>query len=117
MLKLSRWGRRTTWLSRGLELRQKRKVYSHCKQGWVTQDAVPHRRGKIHGAKAQLELKLARAVRDNKKGFKYLNSKKRQPHPSLDEVGHLTDRDIDKTRYLMPSSSPLPSTLMMVSGG
>lgn len=97
MLKLSRWGRRTTWLSRGLELRQKRKVYSHCKQGWVTQDAVPHRRGKIHGAKAQLELKLASSMRDNKK-FVVVNTLTAKEGPKkwvCYLIRMVTNRDVD----------------------
>ncbi|GAB0206625.1 mitochondrial enolase superfamily member 1 [Grus japonensis] len=57
-------------------------------------------REKIHVAKAQLELKLASTVGDNKKGFfKYVNNKRRNRENigSLpDENSHLTNRDIDK---------------------
>ncbi|GAB0206495.1 mitochondrial enolase superfamily member 1 [Grus japonensis] len=87
-----------------LELRQKRKVYGHWKQGQTTwedyRDAVRHCREKIRVVKAQLEFKLDSTVKDNKKGFlKYVNSKRRTRDnigPLLDEVGHLTNRDVDK---------------------
>ncbi|KAK4828074.1 hypothetical protein QYF61_023134 [Mycteria americana] len=82
--KSSKRDRRLAWLSRDLllELRQKRKVYGHQKQGQVTwedyRDAVRHCREKIHAAKPRLEFKLASTVKGNKKGFlKYVNSKKR----------------------------------------
>ena len=49
-------------------------------------------------AKAQLELKLAKSVGDNKKFFffYYVNRKKRTKEnigPILDGEGHLTDKD------------------------
>ncbi|KAK4823990.1 hypothetical protein QYF61_009115 [Mycteria americana] len=51
-------------------------------------------------AKAQLQLKLASVVSDNKKGFfKYVNSKRRSKEnigPILVEDGHLTNRDEEK---------------------
>ena len=56
--KSSKRGRRPAWLSRDLllELRQKRKVYGHWKQGQVPwedyRDAVRHCREKIRVAKA-----------------------------------------------------------------
>ncbi|GAB0206466.1 mitochondrial enolase superfamily member 1 [Grus japonensis] len=86
------------------ELRQKRKVYGHWKQGQTTwedyRDAVRHCREKIRVVKAQLEFKLDSTVKDNKKGFlKYVNSKRRTRDnigPLLDEVGHLTNRDVGK---------------------
>ncbi|KAK4810960.1 hypothetical protein QYF61_014432 [Mycteria americana] len=104
--KSSNQGRRPAWLSRDLllELGWKRKVYGHWKQGQATRedyrDAVRHCREKIRAAKARLEFKLASTVKDNKKGFlKYVNSKRRirdNIGPLLDEVGHLTNRDVDK---------------------
>ncbi|KAK4807113.1 hypothetical protein QYF61_018454 [Mycteria americana] len=55
---------------------------------------------KIHAAKARLEFKLDSTVKDNKKGFsKSINSKRRTRDnigPLLDEVGHLTNGDVDK---------------------
>ena len=79
-------------------------MYGHWKQGQVTRedyrDAVRHCREKIRAAKARLEFKQASTVKDNKKGFlKYVNSKRRirdNIGPLLDEVGHLTNRHIDK---------------------
>ncbi|GAB0196742.1 hypothetical protein GRJ2_002139500 [Grus japonensis] len=63
-------------------------------------DAARLCREKIHAAKAQLELKLASTVGDNKKGFfKYVNNKRRTREnigSLLDKNGHLTNRDIDK---------------------
>ncbi|GAB0207774.1 hypothetical protein GRJ2_003243100 [Grus japonensis] len=87
-----------------LELKRKRKVYGHWKQGQATRedyrDAVGHCSEKIPVCKAQLEFKLASTVKDNKKGvFKYVNSKRRIRDNIgllLDEVGHLTNRDIDE---------------------
>ncbi|KAK4807141.1 hypothetical protein QYF61_018482, partial [Mycteria americana] len=80
------------------------KVYGHWKQGQGTRedyrDAVCHCREKIRAAKARLEFKLASTVKDNKKGFlKSINSKRRTRDNIgllLDEVGHLTNRDVDK---------------------
>ncbi|GAB0189105.1 mitochondrial enolase superfamily member 1 [Grus japonensis] len=55
---------------------------------------------KTQKAKAQLELKLASVVSENKKGsFKYINSKRRSKKnigPILFEDGHLTNRDEEK---------------------
>ncbi|GAB0184195.1 mitochondrial enolase superfamily member 1 [Grus japonensis] len=56
---------------------------------------------KICVAKAQLELKLASTVGNNKKGFfKYVNNKRRTRENIgsllVNENGHLTNRDIDK---------------------
>ena len=51
-------------------------------------------------AKAQLELKLAMSVGDNKKGFfRYVNGKRRTEEnigPLVDGEGLLTDNDIGK---------------------
>ncbi|GAB0181631.1 mitochondrial enolase superfamily member 1 [Grus japonensis] len=97
---------RKAWLNRDLllELRRKKKVYACWKQGQATwedyRDAANLCREKIHVAKAQLELKLASTVGDNKKGFfKYVNNKRRTREnigSLLNENGHLTNRDIDK---------------------
>ena len=63
-------------------------------------DAACPCREKIHAAKAQLELKLASTVGENKKGsLKYVNNKRGTRENIgllLDENGHLTNRDIDK---------------------
>lgn len=71
--KSSKRDTRLAWLSRDLflELRQKRKECGHWKQGQVTwedyRNSVCHCREKICADKAQLKLKLASAVGDNKK--------------------------------------------------
>ncbi|GAB0205816.1 hypothetical protein GRJ2_003047200 [Grus japonensis] len=104
--KSSRRSRRPAWLNRDLllELRRKKKVYACWKQGQATwedyRDAARLCREKIRAAKAQLELKLASTVGDNKKGFfKYVNNKRKTREnigSLLDKNGHLTNRDIDK---------------------
>jgi len=63
-------------------LRTKRRVYHLWKKGHVTQEEykglVRSCREEIRKAKAQLELRLATVVRDNKKCFyKYISNKKR----------------------------------------
>ncbi|GAB0207710.1 hypothetical protein GRJ2_003236700 [Grus japonensis] len=73
--KTGQQGRRPAWLNRELwlELRKKRRVYGLWKKGQATQedykDIVRLCREKIRRAKAQLELNLATAVKDNKKMF------------------------------------------------
>lgn len=73
--KSSKQGKRPAWLSRDLilELRWKRKVYEHWKQGQVTwedyRDAIQHCREKICVDKAPLGFKMVNAVKDSKKGF------------------------------------------------
>jgi len=65
------WERGLTWLNRELwlELRIKRRVYDLWKKGQATQedyrDFVRLCREKIRRAKAQLELNLATAIKDN----------------------------------------------------
>ncbi|KAK4810867.1 hypothetical protein QYF61_008839 [Mycteria americana] len=104
--KSSKRGRRPAWLNRELllELRRKNKLYDLWKQGqdlhedYRAVDCVC--REKTRKAKAQLELKLASAASDNKKGFfKYVNSKRRSKEnigPILVKDGHLTNRDEEK---------------------
>jgi len=61
-------------------------------------------REKVRGAKAQLELSLATAVKDNKKCFyKYIRNKRRKKenlHPLLDVVGNLVTKDKEKAEVL-----------------
>ncbi|KAK4831728.1 hypothetical protein QYF61_018858 [Mycteria americana] len=89
-----------TQLEPKAERRWKRKVYGHRKQGQDYRDAVRHCREKIHVAKDRLEFKLASTVKDNKKGvLKYVNSNRRFRDNIgllLDEVSHLTNRDVEK---------------------
>ncbi|KAK4821004.1 hypothetical protein QYF61_010735 [Mycteria americana] len=59
---------------------------------------------KIRRAKAQLELNLATAVKDNKKCFyKYISNKRRAKenlHPLLDMKGNIVTKDEEKARVL-----------------
>ena len=105
MSEVKQAGQKAAWLSRDpLELRWKRKVCGHRKEGWVTRKeyraAVCQCREKIHMAKGRLEFKLANTVKDNKKGFlKYVHSQRRIRDNIgllLDEVDHLTNRGVDK---------------------
>ncbi|KAK1212035.1 LIN1 transcriptase, partial [Pygoscelis papua] len=100
--KMSQWGRRPSWLNRELwlELRNKRRVYDLWKKGQATQedykDVVRLCREKIRRAKAQLELNLATAAKDNKKCFyKYVRNKRRAKenvHPLLDAGGNIVTK-------------------------
>ncbi|KAK4810178.1 hypothetical protein QYF61_010951 [Mycteria americana] len=73
--KTTRRGRRPAWLTRELwlELRKKRRVCDLWKKGRASQEdykgVARLCREKIRRAKAELELKLAAAVKDNKKHF------------------------------------------------
>ena len=108
--KTSWWGRRPAWLNRELwlELRKKRRVYDLWKKGQATQedykDVVRLCREKIRRAKAQLELNLATAVKDNKKCFyKYISNKRRAKenlHPLLDAGGNIVTKDEEKAEVL-----------------
>jgi len=70
-------------------------------------DLIRSCRQKIRKTKAQLELRLATFVGDNKKCFyKYINNKKRAKenlHPLLDAGGKLQPRMRRRLKYLMPS--------------
>ncbi|KAK4832479.1 LOW QUALITY PROTEIN: hypothetical protein QYF61_023526 [Mycteria americana] len=75
---------RPAWLNRelGWNSGKQRRVYDLLKKGQVTQedykDIVRLRREKIRRAKAQLELNLTTAIKDNKKCFyKYISNKSR----------------------------------------
>ncbi|KAK4831147.1 hypothetical protein QYF61_015450 [Mycteria americana] len=99
--KTSRRGTRPTWLNRELwlELRKKRRVYNLWKKGQASQEdykgVARLGREKIRRAKAELELNLATAVKDNKKHFfKYISSKRRVrpivlwiPSPPSQKIG------------------------------
>jgi len=73
--KLSRGGRRASWLWKDLQLklREKGEISRRRKQGcvsWEEYRVVVHVcRDRIRKAKAQMELNLARHVKDNKKRF------------------------------------------------
>ncbi|KAK4827403.1 hypothetical protein QYF61_017808 [Mycteria americana] len=108
--KMSRRGRRPTWLTRELwlELRRKRRVYDLWKKGRATQEdykgVARLCREKIRRAKAELELNLAAAVKDNKKHFfKYISSKRRAKEnlqPLVDGGGNTVTKDEEKAEVL-----------------
>ncbi|KAK4816425.1 hypothetical protein QYF61_016861 [Mycteria americana] len=81
------------------------------------------RRGseKNHVAKARLEFRLASTVKNNKKGFFKCVNRKRSIRDNigllLDEVGHLTNGDVNKAEmFNQRPSSPLSLTMMMGPG-
>ncbi|KFQ22405.1 hypothetical protein N332_14875, partial [Mesitornis unicolor] len=108
--KMSQQGRRPAWMNRELwvELREKKRVYGLWKKGQATQEAyratVRLCREKIRRAKAQLELNLASAVKDNKKGFyKYIGNKRRTKEslpPLVDVGGSIVTRSEEKAEVL-----------------
>ncbi|KAK4830064.1 hypothetical protein QYF61_008402 [Mycteria americana] len=108
--KTSQWGRRLAWLTRELwlELRKKRRVYDLWKKGQATQEdykgVARLCREKIRSAKAELELNLAAAVKDNKKHFfKYISSKRRAKEnlqPLVDGGGNTVTKDEEKAEVL-----------------
>jgi len=91
-----------------LGLRKKRRVYHLWKKGQETQEdyrgLVRSCREEIEKAKAQLELRLATVVRDNKICFyKYINHKKRAKeslHPLLHARGNIVNKDEEKADVL-----------------
>jgi len=108
--KTNRRGRQLAWLNRELllGLRKKRRVYHPWKKGQATQEEytglIRSYREKIRKAKAQLELRLATPVTDNKICFyKYINNKKRAKeslHPLLDVGGNIANKDEEKAEVL-----------------
>ncbi|KAK4823577.1 LOW QUALITY PROTEIN: hypothetical protein QYF61_003581 [Mycteria americana] len=106
----SRRGRRPAWLTRELwlKLRKKRRVYGLWKKGRATQEdykgVARLCREKIRRAKAELELNLAVAVKDNKKHFfKYISSKRRAKEnlqPLVDAGGNRVTKDEEKAEVL-----------------
>jgi len=108
--KTNRRGRRQAWLNREIlpELRKTRRVYHLWKTGQMTQEEyrglVRLCREAIRRTKAQLELRLATVIRDNKKCFyKYIINKKRGEenlHPLLDARGNISNKDEEKAEVL-----------------
>jgi len=89
--KSSKGGKRPAWMNKELlaEIRWKRKVHGMWKEGQNTweeyRNVVRACRDATRKAKAHLELKLARDVKNNKKGFfSYISSKWK----TRDNVGH-----------------------------
>jgi len=98
----------SAWLNKELlaELRWKRKVHGMCKEGQATweeyRNVVRACRDVTRKAKAHLELKLARDVKNNKKGFfNYISSKRKAMDnvgPLLNEAGVLVTEDTKNHR-------------------
>ncbi|KAK4812452.1 hypothetical protein QYF61_024853 [Mycteria americana] len=91
-----------------LDLRKKRRVYDLWKKGQASQEDYKGVawlcREKIRRAKAELELNLATAVKDNKKYFfKYISSKRRAKEnlqPQVDGGGNTVTKDEEKAEVL-----------------
>ena len=87
---------------------QKRRVYGLWKKGLDThndyKDAVRLCRVEIRRSKAQLEIHLASAIKDNKKCFyKYVSSKRKTReslHSLLDAGGNMVTSDKEKAEVL-----------------
>ncbi|KAK4831199.1 hypothetical protein QYF61_016036 [Mycteria americana] len=98
------------WLTRELwlELRKKRRVYDLWKKGRATEEdykgVARLCREKIRRAKAELELSLAAAVKDNKNHFfKCISSKRRAKEnlqPLVDGGGNTVTKDEEKAEVL-----------------
>jgi len=108
---MNRQGRSSAWLNRELLLGlggKKRRAYHFCKKEQATQEEyrglVRLCREEIRKAKAQLELRLATVVRDNKKSFcKYIYNEKRakeNPHALLNARGSIANKDEEKAEVL-----------------
>ncbi len=108
--KASRRGRRPVWMNRELllRLRKKKRVYVLWKKGQATwgdyKEVSKVCREEVRKAKAQHELRLATAVKENKKSFyKYISGKRRNKenlHPLLDAAGNVTTEDKEKAEVL-----------------
>ena len=89
------------------ELRWKRKVHGMWKEGQATweeyRNVVRACRDATRKAKAHLELKLARDVRNQKAFFNYISSKRKargNVGPLLNEEGVLVTEDAEKAELL-----------------
>jgi len=110
-----------------VKLRKKRELHRQWKQGLASwkeyREATRLCRDGVRKAMAQLELNLARDVKNNKKGFqRYVSWKKmvkESVSPLMSETGELATADEEKAEVLnnlfclslhwQPLSSPLPS--------
>ncbi|KFQ62398.1 hypothetical protein N334_02973, partial [Pelecanus crispus] len=103
-------GKRPAWLSRDLlvKLKSKRELHRQWKQGQVSweeyrEDAQLCREG-VRKAKAQLELNLARDIKNNKKGFyRYVNQKRKVKEsvpPLMNKNSDLVSTDEEKAEVI-----------------
>ncbi|PKU27535.1 hypothetical protein llap_22160 [Limosa lapponica baueri] len=101
-------GKWPTWMNKELlkGLWEKRTVYHLWKKGQATQeeyrDLIRLYREKIRKAKAQLELNLATDIRDNKKVFINMSTKRVREnlHPLLDAGGNIATNEQEKAEIL-----------------
>jgi len=101
--KSGRERKRPAWLRQEMlaKLRKKRELHRQWKQGLASweeyREAARLRRDGVRKAKAQLELNLARDVKNNKKGFyRYVSWKKTVKEsvpPLMSETGELATVD------------------------
>jgi len=108
--KSNKGGRRPAWLNKELlaEIRWKRKVHGMWKERQATweeyRNVVRSCRDAMRKAKAHLELKLARDVKNNQKGFfNYISSKRKawdNVRLLLNEAGVLVTEDAEKAELL-----------------
>ncbi|KFZ51818.1 hypothetical protein N338_12594, partial [Podiceps cristatus] len=108
--KVGRRSRKSAWLGKDLlaKLREKKGKYKLWKQGCVAwkeyRDAVRNCRDGIWKVKAQMELNLARDVKNNKKGsYRYTGQKsqaKESVPPLVNEKGELAVIDVEKAEVL-----------------
>lgn len=101
MLKIKFVGKTSGAEQEGSAGTQEKRVYHLCKKGLLThekyKDVVRLCRQKVKKAKAQMELNLPTAIKDNKKFFfKYISNNRRAKenlHPLLHTRGNLVTED------------------------
>ncbi|NXU58904.1 LIN1 transcriptase, partial [Turnix velox] len=108
--KMGKNARRPPWISKELldMVRWKKKMYQNWKHERVNweeyKQVVRGTREKIRKAKAEVELKLARDIKGNKKNFyKYVNEKRKTREnvgPFHKETGELVTGDLEKAEVL-----------------
>uniref|UniRef100_A0A8C3BA48 Reverse transcriptase domain-containing protein n=1 Tax=Cairina moschata TaxID=8855 RepID=A0A8C3BA48_CAIMO len=108
--KLGKGGRKPAWMSKELinKIKRKRMVYEMWKKSlsyWEEYRCVVRAcRDAKRKAKAHLEMRLAKEIKDNKKGFfKYVNSKRKTRDnvgPLLNKGGVLVTGDAEKAEIL-----------------
>ncbi|CAM4551145.1 unnamed protein product [Caretta caretta] len=108
--KNSKYGRQPAWLNSEIlaALKYKKEAYKKWKIGQMTRDEYKNIaracRSEIRKAKSHLELKPARDVKSNKKGFfRYVSNKKKVKEsvgPLLNEGGNLVTEDVEKANVL-----------------
>ncbi|KFQ53309.1 hypothetical protein N333_01103, partial [Nestor notabilis] len=108
--KCGRRARRPPWMEKELlrKLRGKKEAYRQWKQGQATwgdyRNVVREARDQVRKAKAQLELNLARDVKNNRKGFYRYIANKRHGRDNVGPLrkppGGLATLDLEKAEVL-----------------